>query len=287
MKNNVKKVNVQVAFFVFLSFFIIGCYSERDDVIPLLATSSSIPMESSELKFGVYNELTPLQNFLLFNEMTLNIEETLNLKTQLMLRKSYSEFYLLLEENELDFAYVYLDDSNIEKFSNDYSIYFSPKLISPLKTIIVSNDLEASDISILKNSLFSYTEPNSISSKMVDNYLIEIGENRETFFENYYYSFFVDESLLALQSKIVKAISIDSLNYEILMNLNSQRIVPIITEMTIIEEFDVAPIPVILINNNLKEDYKEKLIYYFRNFPNDKIQLEIAEKLQIVSFNEK
>ncbi|MFT9598139.1 PhnD/SsuA/transferrin family substrate-binding protein [Mesobacillus sp.] len=241
---------------------------------------------NSDIQFGVYNELSPLMNFVLFNKMANDITEKTSLLTHLNLKKSYSEFNTLLEDGQIDLAYLYLDQYSFQNNMEGYSIVFSPSFPTPPRSLIVVKDDSIQEISNLSNQVFGFTEPSSVNSQGIEEYLEAIGESKETFFGNYYYSFYVDESIFALQSNIVKGVSIDSLNLSIINNFNNKSVVPLLGNLQVVKEFKSGPQPVILISNKLSIDVKEKIYDYFRDFPVDKKQEVIAETIQVSSFDE-
>lgn len=192
----------------------------------------------------------------------------------------------LLEEKKLDIAYIYLDDSKLKDYQKLFDIYFSPVFQAPPTTLIIVKDKEIQDFSHLRNKIFSYTEPNSIISFTVDDYIEKEGLNKETYFKNYFYTFFVDEALSALHSNIVQAISIDSLNFSILEYLDDINGFHQTSGIRILKQFDSGPQPVILIRKDLDSVIKNKIIEYFRQFPIDQEQIRISGLLQINSFEE-
>ncbi|GAM13401.1 PhnD/SsuA/transferrin family substrate-binding protein [Mesobacillus selenatarsenatis] len=261
-------------------------YKEPEIKIEHFPKESEKQNINSDIQFGVYNELSPLMNFVLFNKMANDITEKTSLLTHLHLKKSYSEFNMLLEDGQIDVAYLYLDQYSFQNNMKEYSIVFSPSFLTPPRSLIVVKDDSIQEISNLSNQVFGFTEPSSVNSQGIEEYLEAIGESKETFFGNYYYSFYVDESISALQSNIVKGISIDSLNLSIINNFNNKRVAPLLGNLQVVREFESGPQPVILISNNLNIDIKEKIYDYFRNFPVDKKQEVIAETIQVSSFDE-
>jgi ABC-type phosphate/phosphonate transport system substrate-binding protein len=283
-----KKISRIFLIVIIALVFLSGCLKSNDEeqTINLISQEETIKQQKDDIQFGIYNELSPLRNHLLFTDMAKDIEEKTLLSTELKLRNSYSEFNKLIDEQKLDVVYMYLDQTAPEDYNDDYSIYFYPTFESPPKTLLIVNDNKIEDIDQLKGQSFGYTEPNSVNSFMVDAYLTEMNENKQTFFKNYFYSFFVDESIAALQSNIVRGISIDSLNFAILQRLDPQNDLLESFKLRSIKEFESGPKPIILFRNDLESSFKEKLIQYFKEFPNDPNQQEIAETLQIKSFKE-
>ncbi|OEH84991.1 hypothetical protein BHU72_07315 [Desulfuribacillus stibiiarsenatis] len=282
---------VRIAIISLISVIIFtGCdYNTDENVVPLTSEENEYSKTDSDIHFGIYNELSPLQNYLLYDELIKDFQKVTNLSTSITLRKSYSEIHSLLQDRKLDVAYIYLNESILEDYQENYTIYFTSELQSQMKSIVVVNqNSNINNISDLQNQLFSYTEPNSYNSMAFDQYLEGLGQSKEAFFKNYFYTFYVDESVSVLHSGIVNGVVIDSLNYAILSN-HHQESQTKSTDLNfrILLELDSAiKEPVLLMRNDLNDDIKDKVKRYFRHFPDNEKQKTIGTRLHIASFKE-
>lgn len=146
------------------------------------------------------------------------LEAKLNRPIELVQRRTYLEINDLIEHGEVDVAFVctsaYVeghDTFGMELLAapqvNGKTVYNS--------VLIVATSSKASTMSDLRNKVFAFTDPISLSGRVYPTYLVhQLGYTPEEFFASTFFTYSHDEAIRAVASGVADGAAVDSLVYE-------------------------------------------------------------------------
>ncbi len=235
------------------------------------------------LKIGLTGVI--VQENLRLNEPLVDyIGEKLGINTTLVLRDTYEEMNHLLEQSEVDIAFVcglpYIIGE--ETFGLDIlavpQINGAPEYFS---YIIVPKDSPATRLEDLRGKKYAYSDPLSNSGNLAPRYrLAKIGETPETFFNMFVYTRSHHNSIEAVATKLVDGASVDSYIWEF-----ANATDPIFTSETkIIEKGPAFPFTPFVMRKGIDPALQERITDVFLNMHHDPKGLQILESLKIDKF---
>lgn len=235
------------------------------------------------LKIGLTGVI--VQENLRLNEPLIDyIGEKLEIGATLVLRDTYQEMNNLLEQNEVDIAFVcglpYIIGK--ERFGLDIlavpQINGAPEYFS---YIIVPKDSTATRLEDLRGKKYAYSDPLSNSGNLAPRYrLAKIGETPETFFNMFVYTRSHLNAIEAVATKLVDGASVDSYIWEF-----ANATDPIFTSETkIIEKGPAFPFTPFVMRKGIEPALQERIRDVFLNMHHDPKGLQILESLKIDKF---
>lgn len=238
------------------------------------------------LRFAVGAMIVPSKGFAQYYKLLKHIESKIGVPVKLVDRQSYAEINELLENEDLDAAFVcsgpYVDghDSFGLEIIAVPVAYGEPVYYS---YIIVHKDSPVSSVEDLRGGTFAFADPQSNTGKVVPTYLLAtMGETPETYFEKFIFTYAHDKSIMAVAQKLVDGAAVDSLIWEY-----DEKKAPEYTSQTkVIWKSEACGIPPVVVRRNLPEDIKERLRRSFRELHLDEEGRSILAELMIDRFAE-
>lgn len=236
---------------------------------------------SGTLHIAVAAVISPKESFVLYKDLLDYIAERLGVKVELVQRQTYEEVNNLVRDNKLDLAFVcsgaYVDGH--DTFGMELLVapvaYGEPVYYS---YIIVPQSSTAKDLNDLRGKRFAFTDPMSNTGKLAPTYMLASqGEDIETFFSEYVFTFSHDRSIEMVAYSLIDGASVDSLIWEYLNSTN-----PLLTSRTrIIKKSEAFGIPPVVVPSSLDETMKENLRQLFLNIHTEEKGRKIINKLHI------
>ena len=170
------------------------------------------------LRIAVAAVISPEGTVQSYSPLLLYLEEKLNRPVELVQRKTYLEVNDLIEHGEVDIAFVctsaYVeghDTFGMELLAapqvNGETVYNS--------VLIVPSSSKAKNMSDMRNKIFAFTDPISLSGRVYPTYLVhELGFTPEEFFARTFFTYSHDEAIRAVASGVADGAAVDSLVYE-------------------------------------------------------------------------
>ena len=244
-----------------------------EDEIPVLNVAIGA-MISPEVTREYYHDLLHL------------IAEQMGARLSISQRRTYAEVNGLVENREVDFAFVcsgaYVkghEDFGMELLvvpvTNGESVYYS--------YVIVNKESVYNSLLDLRGSTFVFTDPDSNTGCLVPRYmLVELNETPESFFSSYYYTYSHDNSIHAVADGLADGAAVDSLIWEY---LNSEGF-EYVKATRIIQKSDPFGIPPVVVNPELDSETKQRLKEIFLNIHKDERVVPILSGIKIERFIE-
>ncbi|QGP93291.1 putative phosphite transport system-binding protein PtxB [Neomoorella glycerini] len=180
------------------------------------------PAAAAELKrplrLAAAPVISPEEGYQAYTDLARYLEDYLEYPVEFITRQTYAEVNLLMNSGDIDIAfictYAYV------KGQRDFGM----ELVAASEVggrakyasyIIVPKSSPVKDFAGLKGRRFAFSDPMSMSGRLVPLYYIQQkGERPETFFQSYIFTYSHDKSIRAVADGIVDGAAVDSLVYE-------------------------------------------------------------------------
>ena len=238
------------------------------------------------LKVAVSAILSPKETFESYEEIFRHISRELDVPVEFHQRKTYGEINQMLEEGQLDFAFIcsgaYIDldqgrgvDLLVVPVSGGEPYYKAYIIAGPASG--------AQTIEDLRGATFAFTDPLSNTGYLYAKYrLHEIGENPEDFFETTLFTYGHDISIQMVAKGIVEAATVDHLVFEYIKTNNPERV----QEIRIVEVSENFGIPPVVASSRLGSETRQKVLDIFLEMHNHPHARELINNLLIDKFIE-
>jgi phosphonate transport system substrate-binding protein len=170
------------------------------------------------LRIAVAAVISPEGTIQSYSPILQYLEEKLNRPIELVQRRTYLEVNDLIERGEVDVAFVctsaYVeghDTFGMELLAapqvNGKTVYNS--------VLIVSSSSPAKNMSDMRDKVFAFTDPISLSGRVYPTYLVhQLEYTPEEFFAHTFFTYSHDEAIRAVASGVADGAAVDSLVYE-------------------------------------------------------------------------
>ncbi len=235
------------------------------------------------LKIGLTGVI--VQENLRLNESLVDyIGENLGISTTSVLRDTYEEMNHLLEESEVDIAFVCGLPYVIGKENFGLNILAVPQINGApeyFSYIIVPKDSPATQMEDLRGKKYAYSDPLSNSGNLAPRYrLAQIGETPESFFSMFVNTRSHHNAIEAVAMKLVDGASVDSYIWEF-----AHATDPVFTSQTkIIEKGPAFPFTPFVMRKGIEPALQKRITDVFLDMHLDPKGLQILESLKIDKF---
>jgi phosphonate transport system substrate-binding protein len=242
----------------------------KHDAVPLrVAVAAVISPE------GTVQSYTPLLAYL---------EEKLNRPIELIQRRTYLEVNDLIEHGEVDVAFVCTS-----AYVEGHDTFGMELLVAPQvngrttynSVLIVPSSSNAKSISDIRDKVFAFTDPISLSGRVYPTYLVhQIGFTPEEFFSRTFFTYSHDEAIRAVASGVADGAAVDSLVYEFAIARD-----PSLAEKTkIIHRSPDFGIPPVVVSPYTRPQVKADLQSLFLEISNDSNAQVALDSIGVQSF---
>lgn len=269
-----------------------GC--ERDADIKIVDFSKTITVaqpgkdnpEQPALNVAVSAVVSPKEAFGYYHQLLDYLSKKLELRVELVQRKTYNEINELLGAGHIDVAFICSGAYVKGKAEHRLELLAAPRMQGShfyQAYLIVQKDSVYQHLDDLKGKVFAFSDPMSNTGKLIPTYwLARRGERPETFFRNTIYTYSHDNSILAVSRGLVDAASVDGLIWDYYHSKN-----PSFTSGTrIIEKSEKYGIPPLVTSNHLAQDLKERIKDALFTMHQDPEGLKILNELMIDRFEQ-
>jgi phosphonate transport system substrate-binding protein len=180
--------------------------------------------------------ITPVDTVEYYQDIIGYVSEKIGQPVEMLYRKTYDEMDRLLEQGEVDAAFIcgapYVEDK--KRFGAELLVV--PQVAgSPLyrSFIIVHRDSDIQSFNELQGRSFAFTDPKSNSGRLYPVFLLaRKGKGIEDFFDSYMYSYSHNKSIELVAKKEVDGAAVESLIYEYMQKKKS----PYVQQTRIIDQ---------------------------------------------------
>ena len=249
-------------------------------LLPVSLSGSEQPV----LRVGVASMITPVSAFKYYQQVVDYLSNKMGMEAEMIHRTTYDEIDLMLEEKQLDVAFICSSPYviNNKKFGAEL-------LVAPLvngkpfyqSNIIVHRDSDISSFEDLKGKTFAFVDPKSNSGRLFPAYwLAKRNLTSDDFFNKYFFSYSHNKSVEMVAKKKVDGAAVDSIVYAFMAATKSQYAL----ETKIIHQSPEFGIPPVVIPPGLPLFLKEKLRETFLTMHEDKVGKSILDAMRIDRF---
>lgn len=250
-------------------------------------TTATAPASTTPpLNIAVAGMISPKETLVSYRDMLDYISARMGQPLNLVQRDTYSEINNLVEQRDVQMAFVCTGAYTEGKRDFGMELLVAPQMYGETyyySYIIVPTDSEAMDFEDLRRKKFAFTDPLSNSGKLSPTYMLaQMNETPESFFSSYTFTYSHDRSIEAVGEKVVDGAAVDSLiwNY---FNLKE----PELTAKTrIILKSPPYGMPPVVVPPGLDPALKEKLKNVLLHMHEDEEGRNILAEIRIDRFVE-
>lgn len=290
----IKKVNLV---FIYLIFSLIaitsGCIEKQEKLNLSIVQEPDIRKDDTAVKVAIASVVSPKESYAYYEEMIQYISQRLGGPVKTVQRRSYQEINQLIQNNEIDFAFVcsgaYIDDDG--KTTSGLKLLVAPQVYGKTtynSYIIVPNNSNYTDLLDLRGKKFAFSDPLSNSGKLYPTYrLALINETPDSFFgmdengrNNSFFTYSHDNSIIAVAEGLADGAAVDSLVYEYMKNTRPE----IIAKTRIIEISPPFGIPPVVVSKDIDPFLEQRLKDIFLNMDKDEDGRKILSRVLVDRF---
>jgi len=203
---------------------------------------------------------------------------------ELVQRRTYAEINQLIEDGEVDVAFVctsaYVaghDEFGMRLLAapqvNGATVYYS--------LLIVPSDSAAQSMADLRGEVFAFTDPMSTTGRMYPTYLVQqLGMGPERFFGRTFFTYSHDEAIRAVASGLADGAAVDSLVYDSVVSRD-----PALGEkVRVIYRSPPFGIPPVVVGPEVRPQLAAQLADVFLGMSEDPEGRDALEAMQIEAF---
>ncbi len=242
------------------------------------------PKNDEVLKVAIGAMLSPQRTFINYVQLLNYLSEKLSMPVMLIQRQTYLEINELLGKNEVDLGFICSGP-----YVSAHKTYGVEVLVIPIVNgkayyrsyIIVAKESNIKNLDELKDKRFAFTDNYSLTGCLFPSFLIaQKGFTPEEYFSEIIFTHSHDNSIIAVNQRIVDGAAVDNLVYDYLSE-NESSMVDRTRIILISPPFGIPPV---VVPKNLSLDLKQRLKDVFLNMDKDEAGKNILKKLNIDRF---
>lgn len=206
---------------LFIALLLIGCAGTPAAPVIRLSQLEPLPTQSARvipLRVAVAAVISPRGTVESYRPLLDYLSRRLSRPVELIQRRTYAEVNDLLEQGEVDVAFVCTSAyvAGHQQFGmellaapqvNGAAVYYS--------VLIVPANSAARSMADLRGKVFAFTDPMSTSGRMYPTWLVQqIGATPETFFARTFFTYSHDDAIRAVAEGLADGAAVDSLVYD-------------------------------------------------------------------------
>jgi phosphonate transport system substrate-binding protein len=209
---------------ILLVFLLLACSPDGDKRIVDFTKTIPVarPGEGASgqptLKVAVGAMVSPKETFVHYRQLLDYLGEKMEMDVELVQRKTYGEISELAGNGGIDLAFICSGPYAAGKGKYGFELLATPEIQGShfyRSYLIVNRDSPIGRLEDLRGRTFAFTDPDSHTGKLVPTqWLAEIQERPETFFEKVIYTYSHDNSILAVAKGLVDGAAVDGLLWD-------------------------------------------------------------------------
>jgi len=186
--------------------------SQREP-LPAVAQAEVVP-----LRLAVAAVISPQGTFESYSALAAYLSDKLGRPVELVQRRTYAEVNDLIENGEVDVAFVCTSAYVIGHREFGMELLAAPQVNGETiyqSWLIVPVNSPANSMADLRGKTFAFTDPWSNSGRMYPTAVVkELGETPETFFGRTFFTYSHDDAIRAVADAVADGAAVDSLVYQ-------------------------------------------------------------------------
>jgi phosphonate transport system substrate-binding protein len=243
-----------------------------------------IEAKDNQFRFAVASMVSAEETWITYKKLIDYVASHIGDEASMILRPSYADVRILLEEKKVDLAFVctgtYIKCSQtataeliaVPEFKNDFKYRC---------LFVVSKNSTISDIAGLRGRSFAFTDPESNTGCIVPSWIVrKQGNNPKTYFSKIIYTGSHDRSLHAVSRSLVDGAGVDSLVFYSFVETHPE----LKEDLRIIWESEPFGAPPVVVPAGLPESMKKQFRQIFLSMSHDVQGREILDDIGIERF---
>ncbi len=242
--------------------------------------------EAGELRFGVTQAMY-VKDSLLYDRWAGYLSEHLGLTVRFVFRRSYHDMQEMLQRGDLDLAWV-CGYPYVQGEADGYLRYIATPLFQGEANyriyLIVPATSKAASIEDLKGSIFAFSDPDSVSFRVVAAGLLTNGQpitDFDSFFRIHLFTFGHAETIRAVADGVADGGTVDSQVWDALSGVS-----PELTRRTkIVARIGDFGLPPIVASARMKRSQRDRIASALKEMSRDSLGQAILGDLLVDRFN--
>jgi len=236
------------------------------------------------LRVAIASMTSAKQSIVDYDEMLKYIEKRLNIKVEIIQRKTYEEVNELMKAGQVDLAFVCTT-----AYVKGYADFGMELMVAPRvrggntyqSYIIAAEDRGIESFADLQGKRFAFSDPLSTTGRLYPLSLLKkSGQTPESYFKEYIYTYSHDNSIKAVYEGLVDGAAVDSLVFEYILDRNADYA----SRLKVIDKSPPYAVPPVVVRPGLDSKLKEQLQNLFLNMHKDEKGKIILNSLAIDEF---
>jgi phosphonate transport system substrate-binding protein len=243
-----------------------------------------IAAKNHKFRFAIASMISVEETWVTYKKLIDYVASHIGVEASIVLRPSYSDVRILLEEKKVDIALVCTGTYIACSRAATIELIAVPEFKNDLKyrcLFVVNKNSAINDIIDLQGRSFAFTDPESNTGCIVPSWVVrKQGKEPKTYFSKIIYTGSHDRSLHALAKGLVDGAGVDSLVFYLFIETH-----PEMKEfLRVIWESEPFGAPPVVVPTGLSESMKEQLRKIFLTMSQDVQGREILDGIGIERF---
>lgn len=243
-----------------------------------------ITTQSKKLRFAIASMVSAEETWVTYKKLIDYVASNIDNEASMVLRPSYSDVRILLDEKKVDVALVCTGTYITCSRAATVELIAVPEFKGDVKyrcLFVVNKKSEINDISDLQGRSFAFTDPESNTGCIVPSWFIrKQGYDPKTYFQKIIYTGSHDRSIDAVAKGLVDGASVDSLVFYSFIETHPE----IKESLHVIWESEPFGAPPVVVPTGLSESMKVQLRNIFLAMSQDVKGREILDGIGIERF---
>ncbi len=242
--------------------------------LPKAAATGVMP-----LRVAIAAVISPKGNVDSYSQLLDYLSQKTNRPVELIQRRTYAEINDLIEQGEVDIAFVCTSAYVMGKREFDMQLLVAPQVEGETtyhSLLIVPADSPAQSMADLKGKVFAFTDPISNTGRNYPVFLVnELGETPETFFSQTFFTYSHDDAIRAVAGKMADGAAVDSLVY----NYAIKRQPDLAEKVKVIHQSPPFGIPPVVVSPHVRPQLRtelQQILLEIDNDPGGRATLQLA-----------
>jgi len=286
-----KKYKFQFVFYLSILFICsISCTQNEEKLVVDFSDTLSVDDQKNDVPVkiayvAISSITSPKETYSYYSDLLKYISEKIKRPIYIKQKRTYEEVNRLLDNGEVDFAFIcsgsYVDEIKRGKIK----ILVAP-VVNAKHTyqsyVITNKNSEIKSFNDFYHKSFAYTDPLSTTGKLYAmKRLKELNYTENVFFKKTVYTYGHDISIQMVNRGIIDGACVHGLIFDYLSEEYPDRV----ENVKIIEKSEDYGIPPVVVPISMKDECFYKLQNIFLNLHNDSIGKKILTKLHIDKFD--
>ncbi|MCL4301011.1 MAG: phosphate/phosphite/phosphonate ABC transporter substrate-binding protein [Anaerolineae bacterium] len=224
MAHSISKSNFILVLWLILALLgLAGCAVAQAEPLPYVDLSQRQPLPTpsipvTPLHVAVASVISPRGAVESYQPLLDYLSRQLNRPVELVQRRTYAEVNNLIEQGQIDMAFVCTSAYVIGQREFGMELLAAPQVEGEIvyhSLLIVPANSPADNMADLRGKTFAFTDPWSNTGRMYPTALVKkLGEKPETFFGQVLFTYSHDDAIRAVASGVADGAAVDSLVYQ-------------------------------------------------------------------------